>query len=61
MIIFFLPALTIILLYLVDVGWARAPRAPHVDEGKERQLRLPLDPSRPDPQARDAELHSGAS
>lgn len=58
MIIFFLPALAIILLYLVDVGWARAP---HGDEGKESQLRLPLDASRRDPQARDAELHSRPS
>ena len=58
MIIFFLPALAIILLYLIDVGWARAPRG---HEGKESQLRLPLDPSRVDSQARDADLHSRAS
>jgi hypothetical protein len=58
MIIFFLPALAIILLYLIDVGWARAPRG---HEGKESQLRLPLDPCRVDSQARDADLHSRAS
>ena len=58
MIIFFLPALAIILLYLVDVGWARAPRG---HAGKESQLRLPLEPSLADPPARDADLQSRAS
>lgn len=58
MIIFFLPALAIILLYLVDVGWARTPRG---HNGEESQLRLPLDPSRADSPAPDADLRSRAS
>lgn len=59
MIIFFLPALAVILLYLLDVGWARSPRG---HEGEKSQLGLPLDPSHADPQQTlDAELHSRAS
>jgi hypothetical protein len=54
MIIFLLPALAIILLYLLDVGWARAPRG---HEEKENPLEPP---SRADSQARDAELHPKA-